>query len=164
MGTGAWATDVDWMQTGVRVWYIGGVGSGISSNAEEAYLFDAVAGNNVQVTRYSALDHWNSPNVPETASYPFSGMGPCWIHPQALQTVAMGDYWMGHEISLVVRSNNTIDLLPYHFLPANALFKLQPQQEVVKLVSVREAPVSMRTRAFLCSIRHPVDMSRRFPC
>ena len=134
METGAWAIDVDWMQTGVRVWYLGGVGSGMTSNAEEAYLFDAVVGDNVQVTRHSALDHWNSPNAPETASYSFSGMGPCWIHPQALQTVDMGDYWMGHEITMVVRSDYTIDMLPYQFLPANALFKLQPQREVVKLV------------------------------
>ena len=134
METGAWAIDVDWMQTAVRVWYLGGVGSGMTSNAEEAYLFDAIEEDNVQVTRHSALDHWNSPNAPETASYSFSGMGPCWIHPQALQTVDMGDYWMGHEITMVVRSDYTIDMIPYHFLPANALFKLQPQREVVKLV------------------------------
>ena len=34
----------------------------------------------------------------------------------------------------MVRSDYTLDMLPYHFLPANALFNLQPQREVVKLV------------------------------
>ena len=121
------------MQKGVRVWYFGGVGSITSSDAEEAYLFDTVEGNNVQITHHSALNHWGSPNAVETKTYSLLDKGPCWIHPQILQTLDMGDYWMGLEITLVTRSIYTYDMLPYHFLPAKALFDLKPQRQVVKI-------------------------------
>jgi hypothetical protein len=130
----AQAVDTGWMQQGVRVWYLGGVGGVTSSNAEEAFLIDAVDGDNVQVTHHSAVDHWQSPNPPSTQTYPLTGMGPCWIHPQALQDLEMGDTWMGHEITLVVRETFTYGQLPYAFLPAKALFDLAPQREVVKIV------------------------------
>ena len=130
----AWAIDVGWMQKGVRVWYLGGVGSGTSSNAEEAYLIDAINGDNTQVTKHSAINHWEYPNTPETETYSLSDKGPFWIHPQVLQNIEMGDYWMGFEITLVVHETYTYDMLPYHFLPAKALFDLKPQREVVKLV------------------------------
>ena len=130
----AWAVDVGWMREGVRVWYLGGVGSGTSSNAEEAYLFNAVSGDNVQVIKHSALDHWGYPNAPETETYLLSDKGPCWIHPQVLQNIEMGDNWMGFEITLVTRANYTYDTLPYRLLPAKALFDLKPQRELVKLV------------------------------
>jgi hypothetical protein len=129
-----WAIDAGWMQRGVRIWYLGGVGSGTSSNAEEAYLFNAIEGNNAQVTRHSALTHWTAPNLPETQTYSISGMGPCWIHPQRLQTLVMGDHWMGWEITLITRSTYTYDMLPYAFLPAKALFDLKPQREIVKII------------------------------
>ena len=128
-----WAIDVGWMQKGVRVWYLGGVGSGTSSNAEEAYLFDSVEGDSVQVTHHSAINHWSSPNAPNTEMYPLSEKGPCWIHPQTLQNIEMGDYWMGYQITLVVRSFYTYSTLPYALLPAKALFDLKPQREIVKL-------------------------------
>ena len=57
-----WAVDVGWMQKGVRAWYFGGVGSTTSSDAEEAYLFSAVNGNNVQVTKHSGMNHWGTTN------------------------------------------------------------------------------------------------------
>jgi hypothetical protein len=127
-----WAIDTGWMQRGVRVWYLGGAGSGTSSNAEEAYLIDTIEGDNAQVTRHSALTHWTAPNSPETQTYPLTGMGPCWIHPQRLQTLAMGDHWMGWEITLVTRSSENRP--PYAFLPTKALYDLNPQREIVKIV------------------------------
>jgi hypothetical protein len=130
--TGAWA-DVGWMQTGVRVWYLGGVGGLTSSNAEEAYLFEAVDANSVRVTRHSAVNHWGSPHPVETGTYALD-KGPIWIHPQALAVLQMGDSWKGQEITLVVRSVYTYDMLPYRFLPAKALFDLKPRREVVKIV------------------------------
>ncbi|NLD35384.1 MAG: hypothetical protein GX654_00780 [Desulfatiglans sp.] len=129
-----WAIDTGWMQRGVRVWYLGGVGSGTSSNAEEAYLINTIDGGNAQVIRHSALTHWTAPNAPETQTYPVSSMGPFWIHPQRLQTLAMGDHWMGWEITLITRLNYTYDMLPYAFLPAKALFDFKPQREIVKIV------------------------------
>jgi hypothetical protein len=132
-GSSVWAVDVGWMQKGVRIWYLGGVGSVTSSDSEEAYLFGSVDGNNVQITHHSALNHWGSPNAAETKTYSLLDKGPCWIHPQTLQTLDMGDYWMGMEITLVTRSTYTYDMLPYHFLPAKALFDLKPQRQVVKI-------------------------------
>ena len=61
-GTSVWAIDVGWMQKGVRVWYFGSAGSGTSSDAEEAYLFASINGNNAQLTHHSGLNHWTSPN------------------------------------------------------------------------------------------------------
>lgn len=132
-GTAVWAVDVGWMQKGVRVWYFGGVGSTTSSDAEAAYTFMEVAGNNVQVTKHSGMNHWGTTATPYTDTYSFLDMGPCWIHPQRLQTLEMGDNWMGFEITLVTRASYTFDMLPYHLLPAKALFDLTPQREIVKL-------------------------------
>jgi len=131
----AWAIDVGWMQKGVRIWYLGAVdGGGVtSSNAEEAYRIDRVEGNNVRLTHHSALDHWNSPRPAETTTYPLAGNGACWIHPQALQNLKMGDLWMGQEITLIIRSTYTYNTFPYHLLPVKALFDLQPQREIVKI-------------------------------
>lgn len=117
----------------VRVWYFGGVGSTTSSDAEEAYLFSAVNGNNVQVTKHSGMNHWGTTNPVDTSTYSFLDKGPCWIHPQVLQTIDMGDTWMGFEITLVTRSTYTYGTFPYRLLPAKALFDLKPQREVVKL-------------------------------
>jgi Bacterial TSP3 repeat len=133
-GTKTYAIDVGWMQKGVRVWYLGGVGSASSSNAEEAYLFEDITGDSARVIHHSALNHWGSPQAPETEMYSLAGKGPCWIHPLALQNLEMGDYWMGFEITLVTRSLYTYDMLPYAFLPAKALFDLKPQREIVKIV------------------------------
>jgi hypothetical protein len=131
----AWAIDVGWMQKGVRLWYLGAVdGGGVtSSNAEEAYRIDRIEGNNVRLTHHSALDHWNSPRPADTGTYPLDGNGACWVHPQALQILKMGDFWMGQEITLVVRSIYTYDTFPYHLLPAKVLFDLNPQREIVKI-------------------------------
>lgn len=131
----AWAIDVGWMQMGVRIWYLGAVdGGGVtSSNAEEAYRIDRIDGNNVRLTHHSALDHWNSPRPAKTGTYPLAGNGACWIHPQALQNLKIGDLWMGQEITLIIRSTYTYDTFPYHLLPVKALFDLQPQREIVKI-------------------------------
>ena len=59
-GSGVWAIDVGWMQKGVRVWYFGAAGTGMSSDAEEAYLFTSIDGTNAQVTHHSAINHWVS--------------------------------------------------------------------------------------------------------
>jgi hypothetical protein len=136
------AADAGWMQAGVRVWYLGGVGGGgvTSSNAEEAYLINAVIGTNARVVHHSALTHWTSPQPVDTGTYPMLDMGPCWIHPARLQTLQMGDYWKGQEITLVVRSTYTYatflsSALPaqVHFLPIKALFALAPQRQIVKI-------------------------------
>lgn len=133
------AADFGWMQQGVRLWYHGGVGEVkageviASSNAEEAYLINAVAGTNAEVIHHSAVDQWKSPRPVETNTYSFPDRGPCWIHPLKLQTLKAGDYWMGWEITLVTRPSYTRDTFPYRLLPANALFDLKPQRQFVKL-------------------------------
>lgn len=127
-----WA-DVGWMQKGVRVWYFGGVGSATSSDAEQAYLFKDVDGDTVQVTKHSGVNHWGTAQTPDTSTYSFLDKGPCWIHPQALQDLSMGDSWMGFEITLINRAIYTYDMLPYRLLPAKALFDLKPHRELVKL-------------------------------
>lgn len=133
----AWAFDVGWMQKGVRVWYLGGVGSGgaTSSNAEEAYLLGTIGENNITVIHHSALNHWDSPNPVETKMYQLDGLGPCWIHPLVLQNIEAGDYWMGQELTLVTRTLHTYESFPYSysFLPTKALFDLRPQREIVNL-------------------------------
>ena len=129
-GTCGWAFDTGWMQKGVRIWYYGGAGT---SNATEAYLIDAVEGNDVQLTKHAASIHWTMPQPAETQTHPLTGMGPCWIHPQRLQSITTGDHWMGLEITFVTRSDYTYDSFPYRLLPAKALFDLKSQREIVKL-------------------------------
>jgi hypothetical protein len=128
------------MQKGVRVWYFGAVGTTTSSDAEEAYLFTSVAGNNVQVTKHSAIDHWSTANAADTGTYPFLDKGPCWIHPQKLQTIQSGDTWKGQVIATVLRESHTYNSFkaqfsfPYLLLPIKALFDLNPQRNLVKIV------------------------------
>jgi hypothetical protein len=136
----AWAIDVGWMQKGVRVWYFGAVGSTTSSDAEEAYLFGDVNGNNVQVTKHSGMNHWATSNAPDTSTYSFLGKGPCWINPQVLQNLQSGDNWKGQVISTVLRESHTYDTFkamfsfPYLLLPIKTLFDLKSQRDLVKIV------------------------------
>jgi hypothetical protein len=135
--TAVLAQDIGWMQKGVRVWYLGAADSGgvTSSNAEEAYLFEAVDGVNAKVKHHSALTHWTSPLPVETGTYPLLDRGPCWIHPAVLQNLQswVGDTWMGQEIGTVTRPTYTYNTFPYHLLPAKALFDLTPQRQFVHL-------------------------------
>ena len=135
LNTCALAFDTGWMQKGVRLWYFGGIDSGAptSSNAEEAYLLDAINNGQVSLTHHSALEYWSSPRPAEIGTYPLLDKGPCWIHPQALQNLKAGDQWMGQQITLVDHSTYTYATFPYHLLPAWALFKLKSQRELVKL-------------------------------
>jgi hypothetical protein len=142
-GTCVWAMDVQWMQKGVRVWYFGSAGTGMSSDAEEAFLFGTVTGHDIQVTTHSAINHWSSPNPVETDTYSRLDMGPCWIHPQVLQDFKVGDNWMGIAVASMNRATYTYDTfksngeftsIPYLLLPIKALFDLKSQREVVKLV------------------------------
>jgi hypothetical protein len=135
-----WAVDVGWMQKGVRAWYFGAVGSTTSSDAEEAYLFGTVNGNNVQVTKHSGLNHWGTANAPDTSTYSLLDKGPCWIHPQVLQTLQSGDTWKGQVIATVLRESHTYNSFkaqfsfPYLLLPMKALFDLKAQRDLVKIV------------------------------
>ena len=140
---GVWAIDVGWMQQGVRVWYFGSAGGPAgSSEAEEAYLFASISGNTAQLTHHSGVTHWSLPTaVSETGS--ILGGGPCWIHPQALQAIAIGDTWMGIKIYTLNRPTYTynqfkdtseLSSLPYLLLPIKALFDLSPQRDLVRLV------------------------------
>ena len=139
-GSSVWAIDVEWMQKGVRVWYFGAVGSTTSSDAEEAYLFSDVNGNNVQVTKHSGMNHWGTANAPDTSTYSFLGKGPCWIHPQVLQNLQSGDNWKGQVISTVLRESHTYETFkakfsfPYLLLPIKTLFDLKSQRDLVKIV------------------------------
>ena len=139
-GSDAWAIDVGWMQKGVRAWYFGAVGSTTSSDAEEAYLFSAVNGTNVQVTKHSGMNHWGTTNAPDTSTYSFLDKGPCWIHPQVLQTLQSGDTWKGQVIATVLRESHTYNTFkaqfsfPYLLLPMKALFDLKAQRDLVKIV------------------------------
>jgi len=134
------AVDVGWMQKGVRVWYFGAAGSSGSSDAEEAYLFNAVNGNNAEVTKHSGINHWGTANAPDTSTYSFLDKGPCWIHPQTLQNLQSGDNWKGQMISTVLRESHTYNTFkaefsfPYLLLPIKALFDLKSQRDLVKIV------------------------------
>jgi hypothetical protein len=130
------------MQKGVRVWYFGSAGSGMSSDAEEAYLFSDINGTTAQLIHHSGINHWSLPTA-ETVTGSIVETGPFWIHPQVLQTIAVGDNWMGIGIKSMNRAtytydtfknNDEFDSLPYLLLPIKALFDLQNQREVVKLV------------------------------
>ena len=136
------AIDVGWMQKGVRVWYFGSAGSGTSSDAEEAYLFADINGNTAQLTHHSGINHWSMPTA-EMMTGSIVDKGPFWIHPQVLQTIAVGDKWMGINITSMNRAtytydtfkdNDEFDSLPYLLLPIKALFDLKNQREIVKLV------------------------------
>ncbi|MBN2241422.1 MAG: hypothetical protein JW793_01935 [Acidobacteria bacterium] len=133
----AGAADFRWMQTGVRLWYFGGANT---SNAEEAYLLGAVDGGNIQVTHHSAVDYWSLPNPAGVSWHPMNSQGPCWMHPQTLQNLQMGDLWQGLEVTLITRADYTydsfLDALPKrnHFLPVKALFDLAPQRQLVRIM------------------------------
>jgi hypothetical protein len=135
-----WAVDVGWMQKGVRLWYFGAAGTTMSSDAEEAYLIASISGNNVQVTKHSGLNHWGSPNPPDTGTHPFLDKGPFWMHPQKLQTLQSGETWKGQVIATVLRETHTYESFkaqfsfPYLLLPIKALFDLSPQRNLVKIV------------------------------
>jgi hypothetical protein len=135
-----WAVDVGWMQRGIRVWYFGAAGTTTSSDAEEAYLITSVDGNNIQVTKHSAIDHWGTPNAADTSTSPFTDNGPFWIHPQKLQTLKSGDTWKGQVIATVLREAHTYNSFkaqfsfPYLLLPIETLFDLSPQRNLVKIV------------------------------
>ncbi|MDA8427779.1 MAG: hypothetical protein M0T70_00810 [Geobacteraceae bacterium] len=140
--SGAWAIDAGWMQPGVRVWYFGSAGSTTSSDGEEAYLFTSISDNTAQLTHHSGISHWSMPSA-ETVTGSIVDQGPFWIHPQALQTIAVGDTWQGIRIASMTRatytydsfkSNTEFNSIPYLLLPIKALFDLQPQREIVKLV------------------------------
>jgi hypothetical protein len=121
------------MQKGVRIWYFGGVDGGfVPSNAGEAYLISDKTEDSVHITKHSALTHWTNPQPVQNENHPID-KGPCWIHPLALQSLKMGDYWMGQEITLITRANYTYETFPYRLLPAKALFDLKPAREFVKL-------------------------------
>ena len=147
-GTYAWAIDVGWMQKGVRVWYFGSVGDLFnSSEADEAYLFASINGNNAQVTHHSGISHWTLPTA-DTNTYSVLDQGPCWIHPQVLQNIAIGDTWMGIKITYrdpttsytydSFKSTAELSSLPYLLLPIKALFDLRPQRDLVRLVYGRQ--------------------------
>jgi hypothetical protein len=142
---GVWAVDVGWMQQGVRVWYFGAASTGFSSDAEEAYLFNAVNGNNATLTHHSGINHWVTTNAPSTATYAvFETNAPCWIHPQTLQILKIDDFWQGQRITNVLRAPYTYDTfihevspdgsIPYLLLPIKTLFDLSPQRNLVKIV------------------------------
>jgi len=134
---GVRAQDVGWMQQGVRVWYFGAAGT---QNAEEAYLFSAVSGANVQVTKHSGVNYWASAGPVETSNHSFLDKGPCWMHPDVLQTLQSGDTWKGQVIATVLRETHSYESfsqqfsLPYLLLPIKTLFDLQTQRELVKIV------------------------------
>ena len=139
-GSNVWAQmDVGWMQEGVRVWYFGAAGT---ENAEEAYLFASINGNTAQLTHHSGINYWSLPRA-EAATGSILDQGPFWIHPQVLQTIAVGDNWMGIRIASMDRATYTYDTfknnaefssIPYLLLPIKALFDLKNQREMVKLV------------------------------
>ncbi|MCE5265325.1 MAG: hypothetical protein LLG97_17560 [Deltaproteobacteria bacterium] len=141
-GSRVWAVDVGWMHEGVRVWYFGSAGTGGTSDVEEAYLFTSISGNTAQLTHHSGISHWTSPAAaPETGS--ILGEGPFWIHPQVLQSIAVGDTWRGIKIYTMNRATYTYDTfkntselssLPYLLLPIKALFDLKPERELVRIV------------------------------
>jgi hypothetical protein len=140
--SGIWAIDVGWMQKGVRVWYLGAVGTSGTSDAEEAYLLTSINGNSAQLMHHSGINHWTSPKaVSETGSV--LGEGPFWIHPQVLQNIAVGNTWRGIKIYTKNQGTYTYDTfkntselssLPYLLLPIKALFDIKPQRELIRIV------------------------------
>jgi hypothetical protein len=123
-----------WMQPRVRVWYVGAAGDAdMSSNAEEAYLLQSIVGTTATVKYHSALTHWTLPKPTTVGTYSTTDMGPCWIHPQRLQTVQIGEYWRGDQRITLVERDKTFNDLPNRLLPAWALQDLAPQRQVVKI-------------------------------
>jgi len=149
----AWAIDFTWMQKGVRLWYLGGIetGVGVPSNAEEAYKIESVNGNIARITHHAAVEHWTSPLPPVTQNYSIIDQGACWIHPLALQNLKVGDTWMGHEITFVNRSTYTYDTFPYHLLPIKALFDQKAQRQIVKFTYTIEGFLSVGNNAYFDS-------------
>jgi hypothetical protein len=91
------------------------------------------------------LNHWVSTQPVSTSSYSFLDKGPCWIHPQVLQTLKSGDAWKGQVIATVLPNSYTYDTfkaefssqgggLPYLLIPIKALFDLSDQRNLVKIV------------------------------
>ena len=109
----AWAIDVGWMQTGVRVWYFGAVGSTSASDAEEAYLFSAVNGTDAQVTKHAGSNHWASTQPIDTTTYSFLDKGPCWIHPQVLATISTGGAAKLVRVPPIEMLTNSVPSVPY---------------------------------------------------
>lgn len=135
------AADTRWMQTGVRVWYMG---AGNPADQEEAYLINGFDGDLMSVTRHSATGSWTSPSLAETNTYPRYDKGPFWIHPQVLANLQKDQTWMGQVITSIERKYWRIytsnpedpDNFPHHLLPAWALFKLSPQRLLAKIVCI----------------------------
>ena len=123
------------MRPGVRVWYVGAVdGGGVtSSNAEEAYLFDAIDGANAQIVHHAAQTHWTVPLPVQNGSYPLLDMGPCWIHPPGSRPSRWATTgWARRSRSSSApptptrRSRTTLSR-------SLALFNLSSQRQIVKL-------------------------------
>ncbi len=127
--------DTGWMQSGIRAWYQGGVGGGLTaSDAEEAYLLGPVNGTQVEVTHHAAVSHWGSPLPVIKSTHDLADQGPFWMHPQVLAQLQPGPntFWQGMEVTLVIRTLCTYETLPCGaLLPALALFEAAPERTIV---------------------------------
>lgn len=128
--------DTGWMRSGIRAWYLGGVGGGgiTSSDAEEAYLIGPANGTQVEVTHHSATGHWSMALPVQKTVHDLADQGPFWIHPAVLAQLKEGPstFWQGMEVTLVIRTVCTYETLPCGaLLPALALFEAKPQRTIV---------------------------------
>ena len=134
------AVDLGWLQPGVRVWYVGGVGdSTFSSSAQEADLITKFGNGSAYVMQQQALVNWTSP-LPSTEwinPSPYSE-GVFWIHPQRLKAMKASDVvpWLGANRSVKARTFYTASTLPFlKLLPMDELFTLSPTREMVILIN-----------------------------
>lgn len=135
------ALDMNWMQTGVRLWYVGGTGPGgpgLTSNAEEANLIDSVSGGAVTVVHQQALANWTSP-LPATNFVNPAPLkeGIFWINPirlEALRTTQDSIVWLGRLRVVRARQTMTLATVPFlKLLPVMALFQIKPTRDIVTL-------------------------------
>lgn len=142
---GAGADDLNWLQPGVRVWYVGGTGElTFSSNAQEADLIDYFDGATLYVVQQQALVNWSSPLPATNWAHPdpFSE-GMFWINPQRLQAMSTGGIvqWLGSNRLVKARATYTCDTVPFlRLLPVDALFELSPVREFVILTNTENDP------------------------
>jgi len=127
------AGDTGWLRAGVRVWYVGGD----TALASEADLIDQIDGLTATVIQQQSSANWTNPELPKTLVCDNAvSEGTFWISPVKLAALAVLDQatWMTIEGTVKDRIAYTLNTLPFPVtLPIEALFKVNPQRQIVYL-------------------------------
>ena len=108
----AFSEDLNWLQPGVRAWYVGG---GAETDAEVGCLIKSVTNGVATVRKHSAGNHWQSPAGTEENPFEAAKEGEFWIHPSRLAPLKVGGRYLWKGLDCVVRENRayTFAELPY---------------------------------------------------